>query len=225
MDWPEIAEAQPHPAHEVFVVEHADNVLRAALRIVDRNARVLAFDHACQSLVELQVGGQRKNVGTRHHDFAHGDAVEFDGAVDHLFLKLGNLAELAAGGDDEFEFVGRVDGASAAGRLRTKHPQNQATGAAHEEQDGARKGEEGLHGRGHGESDLLGALQGQSLRHQFAEDHVHVGDQAEGDGDGDGVGVDGGVRNSWTNCMPSTRRATMGSPIQPRVRLTMVMPS
>ena len=143
----------------------------------------------------MQVGRQRKNIGARHHHFADRDAVEFDGAVNHLFLKLGNLAELAAGGHDEFEFVGRVNGAAAAGGLCAEQPQNQAAGAAHEEQDGARKGEEGLHGRGDGEGDLLGALQGQSLRDQFAQDHVHVGDQAEGDGDRDGVGVDGRVRN------------------------------
>ena len=79
--------------------------------------------------------------------------------------------------------------------LRAKEAQDQAAGAAHKEQDGAGEGEERLHGRGDGEGDLLGALQGQSLRDEFAEDHVHVGDQAEGDGDGDGVGVDGGVRH------------------------------
>src|SRR5580700_11659499 len=112
-----IAEAQTHPAHEVFVVEHADNVFGAALRIIDRDARVLAFNHAGQGFIELQVGGQGKNVGAGDHDFADGDAVEFDGAVDHFFLKLGNLAELAARGHDQFEFVGRVDGASTASRL------------------------------------------------------------------------------------------------------------
>ena len=79
--------------------------------------------------------------------------------------------------------------------LRAEQAQNEAAGAAHEKEDGAREGEERLHGRGDGEGDLLGALQGQSFRDQFAEDHVHVGDQAEGDGDGDGVGVDGGVRH------------------------------
>ena len=66
----EIAQAQAHPAHQVFVIEHADDVLGAALRIVDRDARVLAFDHAGQGFVELQVGGQRKNVGAGDHDFA-----------------------------------------------------------------------------------------------------------------------------------------------------------
>src|ERR1700731_418369 len=31
---PEIAETEAHPAHEVFVVQHTDNVLGSALRII-----------------------------------------------------------------------------------------------------------------------------------------------------------------------------------------------
>ena len=77
--------------------------------------------------------------------------------------------------------------------MRAEQPQHQAAGAAHKKEDRAREGEEGLHGRGDGQSNLLGALQGQGLWDQFAEDHVHVGDQAEGDDDGDGMGVDSGV--------------------------------
>ena len=56
--------------------------------------------------------------------------------MDHLFLRLGDLAELAAGGDDELEFVGRVDGAAAAGVARSEEAQDQAAGAAHEKQHG-----------------------------------------------------------------------------------------
>ena len=95
-------------------------MLRTALRIVHRNARVLSFDHARQRFVEHEVGGQRKNIGRAHHDLAHGDAVEFDRAVDHFFLKFRDLAELAARGDDQLEFVRRMDGASAARGLRTE---------------------------------------------------------------------------------------------------------
>ena len=156
---------------------------------------MLAFDHAVQSLVEGEIGGQGKNIGARDHDFADGNAVEFDGVVDHLFLRLGNLAELAAGGDDEFEFVGRVDGATAAGFAGAEKSQNQAAGAAHEEKHRAGESEKRLHGRGHGEGNLLGALQGKSLGHEFAEQDVQVGDQAEGDDDGDAVGVNRGVRD------------------------------
>ena len=200
----EIAEPQAHPAHEVFVIKHTDDVLGTALRVVDRDAGVLAFDHAGQGFVEQEIGGKRKNIRARDHDLANGDAVEFDGVVDHFFLERGNLAELAAGGDDQLEFVGRMNGASAAGLAGAEDPQNQAAGAAHEKKNGTGEGEEGLHGRGDGEGDLLGALQGQSLRDQFAEDDVHIGDQAEGDGDGDGVGVDGGVRDFFgrTPCIP-----------------------
>jgi hypothetical protein len=115
--------------------------------------------------------------------------------VNHLLLKLGDLAELAARGHDELEFVGRVDGAATPCVLGPEEAQHQAAGAAHEEEDGAGEGEEGLHGSCDGEGDLLGALQGQGFRHQFAQNHVQVGDHAEGDGDGDGMGVDRGVRH------------------------------
>src|SRR6202043_1617823 len=132
---PEIAESEAHPAHEVFVVQHTDNVFGTALRIIDRDARVLPLDNASQSLVEQQVGGQRKNIRARDHNLADGDAVEFDGAVDHFFLELGNLAELPAGGHDELQFIWGVNGASTTRGLRAKDAQNQATGTAHEEQD------------------------------------------------------------------------------------------
>ena len=122
--------------------------------------------------------------------------------MDHFFLKFRDLAELAAGGHDQFEFVGRVDGASTTCRLGPKETQHHASGAAHKEQDRTRQGEERLHGRGDRKGNLLGALQGQSFRDQLAEDYVHVGDQAEGDGDRDGVGVDRGVRNSVNETHP-----------------------
>ena len=113
--------------------------------------------------------------------------------MNHLFLKFGDLAELAAGGDDELEFIGRVNRATAPRVLRAEDAKDQASGAAHKEEERAGQGEEGLHGCGNGQGDLLGALQGESLRHEFAEQHVQVSDQAESDGDGDGVGINGGV--------------------------------
>src|SRR5579864_153597 len=132
----EIAEAQAHPAHEVLVVKHPHDVFRTALRIVDRNARVLSFDDAYQGIVEHQVGRQRKDIGAGDHHFADGDAVEFDGAVDHFFLEFGNLAELAAGSHDELEFVGGMNWAAAPSGVRAENPQDQATGAPHKKKDG-----------------------------------------------------------------------------------------
>ncbi len=122
--------------------------------------------------------------------------------MNHLLLKLGNLAELAAGGHDQFEFVGGMDGTAAAGGLFAKKAQDQAARAAHEKQNGTREGEESLHGSGNRQGHLLGALQGQGFRHQFAENHVHVGDQAESDNDGDGVGVDRGVWHAVDEAHP-----------------------
>ncbi len=167
----------------------------AALRIVDGDARMLAFDYAVQGFVEGEIRGQGKNIGTGDHDLADGDAVEFDGVVNHLFLRLGNLAELAAGGDDELEFVGRMNGAAAAGVAGAEKPQDQAAGSAHEKKHGAGEGEERFHRSGHGQGDLLGALQGQRLRNEFAQQNVQVSDQAESDGDSDAVSIDRGVRN------------------------------
>ena len=169
-------------------------MLGAALQIVDWNARVLAFDHSVEGFIEGKVGGQGKNIGTRDHDFADGDAVEFDGVVDHLFLRFGNLAELAAGRDNEFEFIGRVDRAAAAGFAGAEEAQHQATGTAHEEKQRAGEGEECFHGRCNGEGDLLGALQGQGFRDEFAEENVQVSDETEGDYDGDAMSID---RRVW----------------------------
>src|SRR4029077_19265611 len=99
----EVAQTETHPAHQVLVVKDADDVLGPALRIKYWHPRVLTFHNAAESIVKLEVGRQRKNVGPSHHHFFHGDRIELDGAVNHLFLKFGNLAELAAGGDDELE--------------------------------------------------------------------------------------------------------------------------
>src|SRR5580693_7752832 len=189
----EIDQPQPYPADQLFVIEDADDVLGAALRVVDGDARVLAFDHAVEGLVKREVGGEGKNIGAGDHDFADGDAVEFDGVVDHFFLRLGDLAELAAGGNDELEFVGGVDSAAAAGVAGTEEAQDQAAGTAHEEKYGAGQGEESFHRSGHGQGNLLGTLQGQSLWNQLSQQDMQVGDQAESDRDGDAVGIHRGV--------------------------------
>ena len=84
--------------------------------------------------------------------------------MNHFFLRFWNLAELAAGGDDELEFVGGVDGAAAARVAGSEEAQDEAAGAAHEEEQRTRDGQERFHRSGDGQRDLLGALQGQSLR-------------------------------------------------------------
>ena len=81
-------------------------MLRPALRVVNRDAGVLAFDNTGQRLIEAEVSGQRENVRAGDHDFANRNAVQFNGVVNHLFLKFRNLSELAAGGNNQLEFVG-----------------------------------------------------------------------------------------------------------------------
>ena len=97
----------------------------ATLRIIDRNPRVLSFNHADQSVVENQIRRERKNIGTRDHNCAHRNAIEFDGVVDHFFLELRNLTELAAGGHDELQFVWRMNApvrVSCAPKSRRTNP-------------------------------------------------------------------------------------------------------
>ncbi len=57
-----IDQAKPNPANELFVIKNADDVFGAALRIVNRDARVLAFDHAVEGFIEREIGGQGKNI-------------------------------------------------------------------------------------------------------------------------------------------------------------------
>ena len=58
--------------------------------------------------------GDRDDLAARLHDFAHGEIVEIEHAVDHVFLQFGQVAGEPAGTDDEFEFFGRVAAAAMA---------------------------------------------------------------------------------------------------------------
>ena len=88
-------------------------MLGPALRIVDGNAGVLFLNDSAKRFVQGQVAGQGENVRARHHDFTYGDVIQFQRVVDHLFLHVRDLPELAAGGDDQFQFVRRVHCATA----------------------------------------------------------------------------------------------------------------
>jgi hypothetical protein len=57
----------------------------------------------------------------------------------------------------------------------TAPPRRASRGLPHEKKHGTSHGKESFHRRSYRESNLLGALQGQSLRHKFAQQHVQVG--------------------------------------------------
>ena len=86
--------------------------------------------------------------------------------VNHLFLQFGNLSELAAGGDDQFEFIRGVYGTSARW-LGAEDTVELILRTPHDVEKGAGQGEEDFHRRRDREGDLLGALQGQRLGNQF----------------------------------------------------------
>jgi hypothetical protein len=85
-------------------------MFRASQGIVDRNPGMLFLDHPGQSFIKAQVSRKREYAWTRNHDFADADVFQFQRAVDHLLLKLGNLPELPAGCDDQLEFIRGVHG-------------------------------------------------------------------------------------------------------------------
>ena len=153
---------------------------------------MLFLDDARQRLFQGHVGRQGKNPGTRDHDLAHGDFAQFERALDHLFLELGNDAEAAGGGHDQLQLLRRMDhgGTHLMGPEAAQH---EAGRSADHAQERARHGHEEIHGSGDGQGHALGPLQGHGLRHDFAQDNVEVGDEDEGQRDGDGVSQDGGV--------------------------------
>src|SRR5882724_4983029 len=104
----------------------------ATLRIIDGNSRMVLLTHTLQGLFQQQVRRQGENIRPRDHDFARGEAVEFEHAVNHIFLEFGNLPEAAAGGHDEFEFVRGMDGALPRAS-RSERPEHYPRGAACEE--------------------------------------------------------------------------------------------
>src|SRR5271167_1822108 len=136
-----LSEAEASPSHQILGIEDSDDVLGTTQGVVDRNAGMLLFDDAGQGFVEREVAGQRKDVRPWHHDLAHRDAFELKGVVNHLFLERGDLSELAAGGDDKLEFVGRMYGA-LPDLTRSKNPQYRAGGGAHGKNKGPGQGEE-----------------------------------------------------------------------------------
>ena len=94
--------AEVHEAGDVFRVDNADDVLRAEGGIVDGNAGVLLLNDAGGGLLQRHVDGEREDLAARRHDLANCDVVEFDSAMNNLFLKDGKQAHAAGSGGDEF---------------------------------------------------------------------------------------------------------------------------
>src|SRR2546423_9638384 len=115
---------------------------------------MLFLHNLAQSLIQRHISRERKDIWPRYHDFSYRDVVQFEGVMDHLLLSRRNLAKLAAGSDNEFQFIRRVNGAmpQLAGAKKAQHGPGRT---AHEEKDGPSQSEENIHGRCHCQSDLL----------------------------------------------------------------------
>src|SRR2546430_8709337 len=186
---------QAGPTHQVLGVKHSDDVFRATLRIIDRNTRVLLFDHPSQGFLQGEVAGEGEDIGAGHHDFAHRNVFQFQGLVNHFLLEGRNLTELAAGRGNQVELIWRMDG-TLPNLARTEYTQHDAGGAGHHKKEGAADGEENVHGSSDYQGDLFGTLQSQGFRNQCPEDHVQTADQSARNCDGDSVGISHGMWNA-----------------------------
>src|SRR5258708_29593444 len=87
---------------------------------------MLVLDHGGQHLIEGGVDRYRDDVVARHHDFAYGDVIEIEDAMDDVLLHFGEVSEPAAGTDDEFQLLGGV----AAAALPVAYTQHVGDGGA-----------------------------------------------------------------------------------------------
>ena len=121
---------------QVFVMQNADDLFRRAF--VNRQARMLLSDHGVRA---LRRGWLRKSIetmslrGTMISRTATSTQIEH--AVDHVFLRFGQISQAAAGADDQLQFLRRM--AAAVGRRA--QPQGSGDGARrtfddHHERDG-----------------------------------------------------------------------------------------
>ncbi len=187
-----------HEAGDVLGVDDADDAvgvgdgdvsLVCSAVLIDWDAGVLLLDNAGAGAFDGQACGEGKDLAARGHDFADGDVVEFDCAMDDFLLKWREKAHAAGGGGDEFEFLRRVHGAFAAER-RSEETQDQGSRVIHQADGGAGHADEDVHRAGHGEGNAFGALEGESLRNEFAQENFKIGDGGKGEDNGSGVRVD-----------------------------------
>ena len=188
--------AEVHEAGEVFGVEDADDVLGAALLVVDGDAGVLMVNEAGAGGFNERVAGQGDDLLTRGHDFAYGDLVDFEGAVDDTLLKGRQDAVAPGGRGEEFELFRGVDG-DFASHGHAEEAEHEARGGLQQVDGGPGDGHEEQHGAGDGDGEGFRATEGEGFGDELAEEDVEVRDEAEADDDGGEVGEEDGVGQAF----------------------------
>jgi len=129
---------------------------------------------------------------------------------------------VVGGGYDQFEFVRGMDGTMADLAVPIG-AQDETSGGAHTNREGAGDGEEerpwGRRPRG----DTLGALQGQRLWNQFARITWRLVISTKAAATGDGMRVDGSVGDAADPASKSRARTRFAEPAQSET--VMVIPS
>ena len=98
--------AQMQAAKQIPRIQNSHDVLAALLGVVNRDPRVVLVQNSAGSLVERKIGGQRKNIRTRHHHLAHRHIAQVEGVMNDVFLQFGQHAYAAAAGDHQLQLLG-----------------------------------------------------------------------------------------------------------------------
>src|SRR5215469_6766996 len=148
------------PTQQVTSIENSDDVLRAALRVIDGNAGVGFLGDALEGFVERHIAGKREDVRPWNHDLADDDVLQFERALDHLLLRRFQNSGAMTGGHNQLELFGGVY-AALTYLLGAESPQNDPGGGSHDGQQRSGQGHEKIDRPGHSEGHGLGALQRQ----------------------------------------------------------------
>ena len=172
------ARPEVHQPGHVLGIHHADDVLGTALRVVDRNPRILLLHDAGIRFLHQQVSREREDPAPRGHHLARHHLVQLDGAMDDLLLKGRQQTHPPGCGRNQLQLLWRMHRRLLV-HWRVEGPQNRPRGMIHKTDYGPRQPDENIHRSGDGKGDLVDPLQSQRLRHQFAKQHMQVRDQRE----------------------------------------------
>ena len=141
------------------------------------------------------------HVGPRHHDLAHANLAQFQGAEDDALFARGEQAVLAGLANLHLQLLGRVrDGVSGDQPRDAQRAHDFAAESLEQDHGPAKRGQIPVKRARNQERGAAGVFERDGLGHQFAEDDVQDGEEREGQDYGNAVGHE--------------RRAAAGQPIQ-----------
>ena len=173
-----------HRREEVTHVEDADHVVERVPE--DRVPRERRIDHGREGFLGRHVRRDGDDVRARHHD--RGDLLrgEVEDLVEHLLLRLLELADVFGGGDAVADVLARVGDHPRGRGSHAQQSQNDVRRHLKRPDDRVRDPREQVERDGERHCEHLGFLQGNGLGDELAEHDGQVGQDRERDQERDG---------------------------------------